>query len=249
MEERVDQNPIVLRKRFLAPPWRQALFLLLLAAAGIAAGIWQSKRALYKEEVTAMLLARTRQPLLHGPDFGDLAEHEFRLIQLHGEFVASWPLWLENRPHDGRPGFVLVMPFRLEGTDQHVLVARGWAPRDPQQRDRLPPLFTPAGSWALDGMIRRDFDHVMQLGTPPAPAPGAILQNLDHAALAKASGLKLLPWVLEQRSSLDDKLLRQWPQVGSGADKHRAYAFQWFGLSAAAIGFYLYLGVRRARET
>ena len=56
-----------------------------------------------------------------------------------GEFVRDWPLYLDNRPQDGRAGFYLLMPLRIAGSNMHVLVARGWLPRYTAERGRLPP--------------------------------------------------------------------------------------------------------------
>lgn len=234
-------------KRFDFLPFKPTLLLLVLLAVGLAAGIWQSRRAVFKEDNAAKLQARWRQPPLRTPYFTEIEENEFRRVQLRGEFVPQWSVWLENRPQQGKVGLVLVTPFKLENSNQYVLIARGWAPRDLRQRDKTPQVPTPQGDWVVDGMLKRDFEHVLQLGQAPEIKGGAILQNLDRDAFARSSGFALMPWVLEQRSVDNDGLQRNWPQAGSGAEKHRAYAFQWFGLSAAALGFYIWLGMRRAR--
>jgi surfeit locus 1 family protein len=40
-------------------------------------------------------------------------------------------------------------------------------------------------------------------------------------------------------------LLRDWPQAGSGIEKHHGYAFQWFGLSALIALLYVWFQIVR----
>ena len=115
-----------------------------------------------------------------------------------GQFVQSYPLYLNNRPQDGRAGFYLLMPMKIAGSDMHVLVARGWLPRNAAEAAKLPPYATPAGTVTIDGIVKTSVGHIMQLGTPEPVRPGAIVQNIDPAQFAAASGLALQPFFIEQ---------------------------------------------------
>jgi surfeit locus 1 family protein len=46
------------------------------------------------------------------------------------------------------------MPFKIAGSDMHVLVERGWLPRDPAVHDRLPAYATPQGEVTIEGVAR-----------------------------------------------------------------------------------------------
>jgi cytochrome oxidase assembly protein ShyY1 len=137
------------------------------------------------------------------------------------------------------------MPFRIAGSKMHVLIARGWVPRDLSDRKKLPAIETPAGMVTVEGMARRNPGKLLQLGQQDAVRPGAILQNLEVAAFAQASGLQMQPFLLEQSSALPDGLTRDWPLPSTGIDKHRGYAFQWFALTAMAFIFFVVTGFRR----
>jgi surfeit locus 1 family protein len=51
---------------------------------------------------------------------------------------------LSRQPPDGgQPGFYVLTPLQLEGSDGVVLVQRGWVPRNFQDRSLLPPVQTP----------------------------------------------------------------------------------------------------------
>jgi len=223
-----------------------------LVAIGVCAGRWQDGRAAQKLALEARLAAgNAAAPLQLGAAPVAGADVEFRRVRLHGEWVSTWPVYLDNRPHAGRPGFYLLMPLRLAGSDMHVLVARGWLARDMADRSKLPPYATPAGPVVVEGIARLAPGHVMQLGEAPKLAPGAIVQNADAAALAAATGWKFQPLVVEQSSpdgatATGETLQRDWPAPALGADKHKGYAFQWYALAAMAVLFFVFTGLRKS---
>jgi len=171
---------------------------------------------------------------------------DYRRVRVKGEFVRAWPVYLDNRPYHGSAGFYLLMPFRLAGSEQHILVARGWLPRNSADRTRMAPYATPDGSIEIEGIVRRSPARLLQLGSPAPLQPNAIVQNLELAEFARASRLPLLPFMLEQtgQAAPQDNLVRDWPLPASGIEKHRAYAFQWYALAATALVFYGATGLR-----
>lgn len=229
--------------------WIPACATLLLAAAGTMLGQWQTHRAGEKLAIDQRMQTRAKEaPLVALPPDNQVEAVEFRHVLLAGQFLPRWTLYLENRPHDGVPGFHVLMPFKIAGSDRVVMVARGWAPRDAADRTRVPQVTTPAGEVSVDGVLRRDAGHVLQLGQPDAPQPGAILQNLDMDALARVSGLALSSYVIEQRGELGDKLVRDWPLPSMGVERHQAYALQWYALAAMSLVFFVVTGIKRGRD-
>ena len=224
---------------------------LIVASIGILLGNWQQDRAAYKTALQARQLTRAAAPALEitqataaSPDL------EFRHVRMRGEFVAGWPVLLANRPLGGQSGFYLAMPFKIAGSDTHVLVLRGWLPRA-AQFDQLPPFATPAGPLTVEGRLVLSAGKVMELGDGPPLAPGAAVQNLTPQALAQASGLLLQPFLVQQTlpATPGDLMARDWPAPDAGIDKHRGYAFQWYALAAAALLFYVMTGFRRGSRT
>ncbi|WP_211455226.1 SURF1 family protein [Collimonas antrihumi] len=225
----------------------------LLVVLGIALAQWQTRRGDQKQAIETKLLQREADATVK---FGDgsqgIDQLEFRHMALRGEFIAGWPVYLDNRPLNGVAGFYVLMPFRLvvsnAGGDSYVLVARGWLPRDPADRSKLPSYPTPAGIIEIEGLVRRDFGHVLQLGNAASLQPQAIVQNLGIDEFAAASKFKLQPFVIEQTSNTDDHLLRDWPRPSLGIEKHRGYAFQWYALAVMAFIFFVVTGFRRGSE-
>ena len=163
--------------------------------------------------------------------------------------MAGWPVYLDNRPYQGQPGFYLLMPFTIAGSGMHVLVERGWLPRNLAERDKLPAYGTPQGTVTVEGIARLNAGHVMQLGSAPALRPNAIVQNADVAQVSAGSGLAMQPFVLEQSrpsspAAGDEGLVRDWPAPSLGVEKHRGYAFQWYSLALMAVLFFVFNGYR-----
>ncbi|NMM27259.1 MAG: SURF1 family protein [Glaciimonas sp.] len=222
---------------------------LLVMAIGITAGQWQTRRAAEKTAIAVKLAQRATAPHLAIEARPlEIADVEYRKVSIKGEFIPNWTVYLDNRPYQGVAGLYVLMPFRIDGSRMHVLVARGWVPRNPADRKKLPVIPTPSGMITVQGMARRNPGKLLQLGQPDALRPGAILQNLEVARFAQASGLQMQPFLLEQSSALPDGLKRDWPLPSIGIDKHRGYAFQWFALTAVAFIFFVVTGFRRGTK-
>jgi cytochrome oxidase assembly protein ShyY1 len=241
-----------LRFRFRTVPFLATLILVLL---GIALGNWQTRRALEKTALQARLdQGMGASPLVLDGGPVDPASIEFHRVIVTGAFVPNWPVFLDNRPQDGRAGFILLMPFTIAGSNKAVLVARGWLPRNMAEHDRLPPFTTPAGQLRIEGRAVRQLARVMQLGTPAPLKPNAIVQNTDPAEVARASGLDLLPVVIEQTGpdsgpgAAGEGLRRNWPAPSLDIDRHKGYAVQWYALAAMAFLFFVITGFRRGRS-
>ncbi|PXX42003.1 SURF1 family protein [Undibacterium pigrum] len=222
---------------------------LLLISLGIALAQWQTHRAEEKEMLAVQLTARQHLPALslnaQTPPEQLLA---FRKLQLNGQLIREWPLYLDNRPLQGKAGVYVLMPLKLAGSSKYVLVARGWHPRNARDRMQMPVVPVPAGQIVIEGMMRDKLDRVMQLGQAETVKPGSLLQNVDVAALAKQTGWDFYPFVVEQTSAFDDGLSRDWPMPSAGADKHRGYAFQWYALALMAFLFFVVTGFRRGKN-
>ena len=218
---------------------------LLGAALTARLGVWQLDRAAQKIALQAAIEAEADKPALTEAELGGKGQLH-RRAALRGTWVAERTIWLDNRPMDGRTGFFVVTPLRLAGRDDAVLVQRGWAPRNQLDRQQLPPLHTPPGEVAVVGRLAASPSRLYELGEGSA---GTIRQNLDPAAFAVESGLKLLPLTVVQTAAdtPDDTLLRHWPAPDLGLQKHYGYAFQWFALCALIVGLYVWFQLIRPR--
>lgn len=231
--------------------WLVTLATVLTMAVTGSLGLWQLDRAGQKQALQARIDARAALPAWRGADLlaaPDPAEGVHRPVRLRGNWVPDASVFLDNRQMKGRPGFYLVTPLRLEGSQRAVLVQRGWAPRDFNDRSRLPDVDTPAGPVEIAGRLAPPPGQLFQLGQAER---GPIRQNIELAAFAAETGLALLNVSVVQTTGEPDGLQRDWPVVTQGVDKHHGYAFQWFGLCALAGILYVwfhFIAPRRKRS-
>ncbi len=223
------------------------MVVLLAALAGCALtaslGRWQLSRAAQKEAMAAAIEAQGALAPVPGAALAaarEPAQLVHRVAELRGQWLPARTIYLDNRQMNTHQGFYVLTPLQLEGGGAVVLVQRGWAPRNFEQRAALPRVDTPAGVVSVRGRIAPSPAKLLQLG---APEQGAIRQNLDLAQYRVETGLPLLPVSVQQLGPASEGLLREWPAVDSGAGKHYGYAFQWFALAGLIALLYVWFQI------
>ena len=234
----------------------------LAAVAGMLAtaslGRWQLSRAAEKEALQATLDTRASMPAIGGKELfsaaatGSASEAEpllHRAVVLEGHWLPAHTVYLDNRQMQGRPGFFVVTPLQLSGhggNNRVVLVQRGWAPRNFQDRTQLPQVQTPDGLVQVQGRVAPAPSRLYEFqGGDSAQGSSRIRQNLDLAAFRTETGLALANLTVLQTGTAGEGLQRDWPVVGAGVDKHYGYAFQWFGLSGLIALLYVWFQIVR----
>jgi surfeit locus 1 family protein len=227
--------------------FRPGLLVSLLALAGVVAtvslGNWQTRRAEEKLARQALLEARLQTPLAMPAQPVAAADYEWARVTVRGEFEPRHTVLLDNKMLQGRVGYQVVTPLRIEGGKLHLLVNRGWIAAGPR-RDVLPKIETPAGPQALEGITVLPGRFVELAADAQA---GNVWQNLTIERFRKWSGLELQPVVLEQMSDAKDGLARVWERPDLGVDKHRSYALQWYSFATLIVILYVALNFRETR--
>lgn len=236
--------------------WRREAPIVLAGAAGlalaVALGLWQLDRAAQKTALQAALEARANAPAL---DAGRLARdpaaveaQHFRRARITGRWDSAHTVYLDNRPMDGRVGFFVLTPLKLDGSNEAVLVQRGFAPRRFDDRAALPNLSADAGTVVVEGVVTPSPSRLYEFA---AAASGPIRQNVDVPSFARETGLVLLPLTLRESATpanAGDGLARHWPAPAAGLQKHYGYAFQWFAIGAVILFLYVRHRVLRHRQ-
>ena len=137
----------------------------------------------------------------------------------------------------------------------HVLLLRGWQAKDPRQPQGIQDRGKiQAGEYVLL-RVEPEREHMAsRLGLGDRIA-GDNLQHwlaVDSRVMSEQSGLQLAPYVLrqleaaqdEKGQSINDGLVRDWPEPSDGIDKHRAYALQWFLFSGLSLALAVVIAFR-----
>jgi surfeit locus 1 family protein len=204
-------------------------------------GLWQLDRAEQKEQRHQQYAANRASTPCTGLDC--LLQRAVDTAALGTAVRLEAPVWLpqrlllDNQTHEGRAGYLL---FEALDTRPIVLVQRAWIAA-PASRSDLPDLPSPAFEQplALSAEVAWPPATGLVFGEP-LPAEGFAagtwrLQSLEAAVLESVFSNPVAPMVLRELDQQQDGLLRPWREPRSGADKHRAYAVQWFVMSAVLI--------------
>ncbi len=210
-------------------------------------GSWQLRRAEEREALAARQEATAAAPpialgreLLANPE--SLSLHP---LVTRGVWRADKVVFLDNQIRRGRVGFDVIMPLHIQGSDMHVLVDRGWVAAT-ARREQLPEIVTPAGVVEVAGIARQANLRFKELGG--VYQEGRIWENVTVERFVAWSSLKLQPVILLQTDAATDGLVRDWPKAGSGSDKNRGYALQWFAMTALTVILWGYYFIRGRRE-
>jgi len=232
--------------RVFAPSWPMTLLTLILLVLFISLGRWQWHRGEAKQAVWGEYQRDAAAEALGSRNFDSVSR--FRRISLAGEFELSHQFLLDNRSHNGQPGWEVLTPFVLDD-GRRILVNRGWIPFS-GYRNKIPYVMMAAGEHtSITGRI----DELPSAGlasghAAPFPA-GDVWPKLTsfptHEELEATSGKKLARQILLLDPQVPNGYVREWSPPGMAPDRHYSYAIQWWGFAAVLLVLYFGLNFRK----
>lgn len=241
--------------------WWKTLLVLLAMGVMTSLGFWQldrlDQRRAYNQQRQAAL---TAPPI--DLSVAPLPQEEIRDRQAtaQGEFDYARQLAIRNQSYAGQPGYHLVTPLLIAGSDKAVLVNRGWIPVGEAD---------PANWRGLDEQHSGPLYGILQLTRRrPDGTVSAIPQDtvtgwyrLDIEAIGQTLPYPLLPFVLQltpgngkpldvdrpRAAGYSEHLPhRIEPDISFSEGNHLSYALQWFGFAITAA--VVYISVARRAE-
>lgn len=214
-------------------------------------GLWQLDRARDKGTLMAALeRSETAAVVPLPPDPADFPELSYQRVRLVGELDGGRQILLDNRIHDSRPGFDVLVPV-VRGNGDTILVDRGWVPATVRREPARPIALDREGEVEVRGLLWRP-EAGLALG--PALAPNRedwplVATRIDYAALGEALGAELLPAVIRLDPSLSWALTPRPLRPKFGPMRHVGYAVQWFALALTVVLVTALLLHRQRRHT
>jgi surfeit locus 1 family protein len=232
----------------------------LLVAALVFArlGVWQMQRAEETSTLDQRIEARGAQAeVALDPAVAetDPAALQWRHISARGSWDNDHQVLLDNQVSQGQAGYLVYTPLRLDACRCAVLVNRGWVPAA-ARRDMAPNIGDIGLAAARSATVRG-------VAVPPPAAgvgvdsayaetvaPGLLrAQRIEAPALSAWVGVRLLPLVILLDPAAPEGYRRDWRPPGLRADRHTAYAVQWFIFAVIALGVAVRMNLRRGRRS
>ena len=217
--------------------WIVVAFTLLVFSGLIKLGLWQSDRADEKEVRLAKISHLSTQDSISLEQINVLANSGENVNDLpvfaSGTFDADKFFLLDNQTNKGRLGYrVLQLAQTNYGI---VLVNMGWV-QGSIDRNILPKVATVSGNHRFSGNIRLIEKGIALTDEKYQKEKWPLrVQLIELDKISQLIGQKMLPFVvyLDKKETLGFE--KNWQPIVMPPEKHRAYAFQWFGLATAWI--------------
>ncbi len=221
------------------------LLTVVLLVAFIGLGRWQWQRGMIRQ-ATWDEYQRNASPIeVSGADLDGV--ERFTHVVLAGHFEPKRQFLLDNRSHEGQPGYEVLTPFLL-ASGRRVLVNRGWVAFT-GYRDRLPDIsLADESTRSITGRIEELPAAGLASGRA-APARDGDWPKLTsfptHEELAAALDEKITRRLLLLDPAMPDGYVRVWTPPGLPPERHFSYAIQWWGFAVVLLVLYFGLNFRK----
>lgn len=244
--------------KFLPSPIEWVIYIMFVALFS-SLGVWQLNRADEKQAIADNINKRSIESAVDLSNAFDWnqEQHQYRKATVKGEFFLTGQLLIDNILVSGKPGYHVITPLKINGTDKTILINRGWIRqqgRSLQQghRKRQPAeITTPKGQVTIEGIMRTP-SALPFVESSVEPLKKTEEYNvwlyLDVEKYQKESPLKMMPFALLQDNDTKDGLQRKWPSYQAKTGMHIGYAIQWFAFAVIVTVIFIGIGRRRAKK-
>jgi cytochrome oxidase assembly protein ShyY1 len=240
------QHAMLARLHTFRFDWKLTLLTALLLPLLLSLGFWQLGREQEKLDLQTLWDARQREAPVQLAALDPADDLQYRLVDMSGTVDNAHVFLLDNRVHQGQPGYDVVVPVTTADA-QLVFVNRGWIAQGPS-RAQLPPIDAIEGQVMLRGSVYVPMGEPFTLGGDAVTETWPrVVQTLDPAAMARHAGLDeaaLFPYIVRLADGAPGVYVRDWPVISATPEKHRGYAVQWFAMATMLLGLYLYYSSR-----
>jgi surfeit locus 1 family protein len=236
------------------PGWITTLATAALLPVLIGLGFWQLDRAEQKTVIRDQYLDRGRmEPVDVNRQVLDAEAMDFRNATARGRYHTGFTIYLDNKVLDGTPGYEVLTPLALAGTERFVLVNRGWTAWG-ATRQTLPRVDTPEEVVEVSGRLRAPPEDYFTLGDEAGETEfRRRWQNLDLERYRRITGLPVgaLVLQLDPGGRGGGGLAQRWPEYSDiWIDRHKGYAVQWFALALTLVVLYVVLNLtKRSKDS
>jgi surfeit locus 1 family protein len=209
---------------------------------------WQLHRYEYKKN-----LLQTYQNRLHMlPQPFDLARHrdnlQFLPVAVDGQYENELLMLVQNRFHEGKLGFEVLTPIRMENSDKLLLVDRGWVENPPNS---ILPNFTKVkNTQHITGYIKyfNEYQFILGKNVLDSQKKPLVMQKIDLKEISALTQKEFYPYILRLDPESENGFVRQWVISSVLPERHIMYALQWLGFALVVIIGFVYFSLERVHE-
>ena len=234
------------------PTWLGTAITLVCIPVFISLGQWQYQKAEVKQTFQSQLDGYRHETPVQLPQKVDEPEAwRYRQVMVTGVYEPRYQILLDNQVENGRVGYHVITPAKIVGTDQYVLVDRGWIPAEANHSD-IPSVSTPADEQKIVGHVWVPSTKYYSLEKPEDRLGSGwqtLWQNMDMKRYAAAVPFPVSPLVIRlDPESGAGGFSRNWPAPAERIETHIGYAYQWFGFAVAAFIIYIVVSFRKSER-
>lgn len=238
-------------QRWQRPSWFAAALTLAGVALFARLGVWQLDRA---NQAQQLLAAFDAAPKAAFEDFAAVRAAppagRFPHVQVSGRFLSDRGYLRDEQVRNGKLGVEAYAAFAPNGSNDVLLVDRGWIAwaHQPGSRPAVP---APApGEVTLTGVYAPFPGSGLRVGGNALARQNAwpkLTLAIDAQEIAADLNRPLLPRVLLLDAEDVSGFVRSWTPSVMSPERHRGYAVQWFAFAAAAIAIFVLLQYKKVR--
>jgi len=236
------------------PPILLSAFCFVLFVLFLSLGIWQLDRASEKEQQKIHIDGKTQQTptslnrfFIENKPSASLTPYQ--PVNITGRYRTGEQFLLDNIIHQGKPGYYVLSPFSIKGSEKVILVNRGWVP---QGRDRkiLPDIGLTENEQHLSGSLSEPRSKPVVLGSIDQPMSDnpPLWYYMDITVFETQAGYQVLPLILKLAPDPTSKLVREWPKFEAKSGMHIGYAIQWFVFALFVLIAFLGISIKNNKK-
>ena len=214
--------------------------MLLVSAICVGLGLWQGRRLAARRAANQVALSARALPEV---DLNEIVINQAlpgRRVRARGTFDHTNSFVLRGRVEREVPGVQVVVPLKLEGQSEAVLVNRGFVPAHDAARPDTSAIDRTA-EVSLQGLAV-SIPSSSDSGAPLTYAGATTWRRLDLAGVKARLPYPVLDVYLhETEPEPRAEGASRWPTPAElpplDDGPHLSYMIQWFGIAAAALGF------------
>ncbi|MEW6314250.1 MAG: SURF1 family protein [Pseudomonadota bacterium] len=232
------------------PSWLATLGMLVACITMVMLGLWQWQRAEKNRAVEEFLELRGKQPPI--PISGDPVDGQAvdgRKVSVRGRYETQYQFLLDNQLYGDispQPGFHVITPLHIEGSETRILVNRGWIKLGPD-RSVLPQIDTPPGPVEVIGYAQVPRKtYLLKEQDPIGAAWETIWQAVEMKRFSDAVPFPVQPIVIQlDPDSPAGGFVREWRKPTTQVKKNIGYSIQWFAMAFTLFVIYVALSLKK----